>query len=216
MTRAPDGTDGGKALWVVKVGGSLYDAAELRTWLDTLAAVGGGRLVIVPGGGPFAEQVRAAQGRWRFNDNTAHMMALLAMEQYGRMLTAIEPRLCMAAELPAVTAILQVGGVPIWLPVGMASTAGELGSGWDVTADSIAAWFATLIGAGHLGLIKSVMPHPGRHAASKLAVDGLIDARFQQFAGRSPLRVWWLGRGDHVLLRAFLDGARPPAEILAT
>jgi aspartokinase-like uncharacterized kinase len=48
---------------VVKLGGSLHDAAELGGWLAALAEAPGPARVVVPGGGPFADAVRAAQER---------------------------------------------------------------------------------------------------------------------------------------------------------
>ena len=48
-------------MWVVKLGGSLAYASELPRWLSALAEGAGGRAIIVPGGGPFADQVRHAQ-----------------------------------------------------------------------------------------------------------------------------------------------------------
>lgn len=201
-------------MWVVKLGGSLYDAPELTDWLTALAGAGRGRAVIVPGGGPFAEQVRAAQSHWRFGDAAAHAMAVLGMEQYGHMLVAMEPILRPARSREQVAQALEAGAVPVWLPVAMVEAATDIPAGWDVTSDSLSAWLAAQIGASRLALVKSEMPRPGRHAASTLAVEGLIDARFHQFLGRAPLRAWWLGRGDYPLLPAFLDGASPPAEIL--
>ena len=45
-------------MWVVKIGGSLSHDPALREWLTQLWEVGGGRVVIVPGGGDFADTVR--------------------------------------------------------------------------------------------------------------------------------------------------------------
>jgi aspartokinase-like uncharacterized kinase len=68
-------------MWVVKLGGSLFGSDHLGSWLSLLAKVGS--LVVVPGCGPFADQVRQAQHRWGFDDSTAHIMALLAMSRRG-------------------------------------------------------------------------------------------------------------------------------------
>jgi aspartokinase-like uncharacterized kinase len=47
---------------VVKIGGSLYDTPELKKWLKQLAkAAKDDSIIIVPGGGPFADTVRDAQ-----------------------------------------------------------------------------------------------------------------------------------------------------------
>ena len=45
-------------MWVVKIGGSLSHDSALREWLTLLWEVGGGRVVIVPVGGDFADAVR--------------------------------------------------------------------------------------------------------------------------------------------------------------
>ena len=74
---------------VVKLGGSLFDYSKLSEWLKILSEEGAGKVVIVPGGGPFADQVRDAQKRWKFNDQQAHKMALHAMDQFGIMLCGI-------------------------------------------------------------------------------------------------------------------------------
>jgi aspartokinase-like uncharacterized kinase len=93
-------------MWVVKLGGSLAGSERLREWLAALAGQPG--LVLVPGGGPFADAVRAAQGALRFDDATAHHLAMLAMEQYGRALCALQPGLAPAANPERLTSATKV------------------------------------------------------------------------------------------------------------
>ncbi|HJJ62715.1 MAG TPA: uridylate kinase, partial [Methanocorpusculum sp.] len=64
---------------VVKIGGSLIDAAE--GVLKELLASGVSALV-VPGGGIFADSVRAAD----LDDDSAHWQAISSMNRYGRFL----------------------------------------------------------------------------------------------------------------------------------
>jgi len=75
---------------VVKVGGSLLaDATQLDAVLDVLAAASRERrLLVVPGGGPFADAVREVDRQVRLPDAAAHWMAVLAMDQYGHVLVA--------------------------------------------------------------------------------------------------------------------------------
>ena len=58
---------------VVKLGGSVVRSAELPAWLDAIAA-SRHPIVIVPGGGALADEVRAAQARLGFGDGAAHRM----------------------------------------------------------------------------------------------------------------------------------------------
>src|SRR6202047_4104277 len=52
---------------IVKLGGSLAHTPQFAAWLEALAAWGG-PLILVPGGGVFADCVRAAQGAMGFKD----------------------------------------------------------------------------------------------------------------------------------------------------
>src|SRR5205823_5007158 len=72
---------------VVKFGGGLlaypesFDAA-----LTAIASVARkNRLLVVPGGGLFADAVREVDRRVRLSDDAAHWMAILAMDQYAHV-----------------------------------------------------------------------------------------------------------------------------------
>ena len=67
---------------VLKLGGSYAFSPFLKNWIDAVKDCAG-CVVLVPGGGPFADAVRAAQPRMGFDDRAAHEMAVLAMDQYG-------------------------------------------------------------------------------------------------------------------------------------
>ena len=158
---------------VVKLGGSLAFAPALTDWLAALAA-GRGRAVLVPGGGPFADQVREAQRRRPFDDTTAHRMALLAMEQYGLMLCALHPALRPAGSLAAIGRLRRQGLVPVWLPTAMALGRPEIAESWDVTSDSLAAWLAGALRLKDLVLVKSAAP-PQPATAERLAAAAYVD-----------------------------------------
>ncbi len=136
--------------WVVKIGGSLHDSPQLVEVVRRLNDFDAPALV-VPGGGPFADQVRVSQKRWGFDDRCAHSMALLGMRQYGCLLASLGGlRASGRIEAPAVGAASQV-----WLP-DEASLDGHLATSWEVTSDSVAAWVAGELGADWLVLVKSV------------------------------------------------------------
>jgi dihydroneopterin aldolase len=151
-----------RAITIIKLGGSHAFSPTLRDWLDVIAR-SAGHVVLVPGGGPFADAVRAAQPRMNFDDRAAHRMALLAMEQYGHALASLDDRLVPAADEDAIRHALAAHRVPVWMPDRMASEAPDIATTWDVTSDSLAAWLAVRLGAARLVLVKQV------------AVDGSID-----------------------------------------
>lgn len=192
-------------LWVVKIGGSLAHGAEtVRPWLSAVRA-GRGRVVVVPGGGPFADAVRASQPVLGFDDHAAHRMALLAMEQYGIALAAMAEGFVSAATPADLVALTARGCVPVWAPVTMALGAPDIPESWDVTSDSLAAWLARLLGASRLVLVKSA-PRPGGGMPLAAAIRaGLVDRAFDAFA-TGGFDVVCLGPGDHDRLAAALAG----------
>ena len=192
---------------IVKLGGSLATAGTLRTWLDIILTQGGGRSIIVPGGGAFADGVRAAQQRLRFSDRTAHRMALLAMEQYAQLLQELAPRLCPCADEAQIAAALATSTVALWLPSAMVEADPAISESWDVTSDSLAAWLAHRLGATRLVLVKSApAPEPGL-SPTRLAALGLVDAAFPGYAAKAGIPVVYCGPGDGARLAEALRSA---------
>ena len=139
---------------VVKIGGSLWRSPLLARWIAALRAFPG-PLTIVPGGGPFADAVRAAQPPMGFSDHAAHKMAVLAMEQYGLALVDKFDGLESAATPEEAGAVHASGNIAVWRPSAMAPRL-NVAASWDVTSDSLSAIYAHESGAARLLLIKSV------------------------------------------------------------
>jgi aspartokinase-like uncharacterized kinase len=191
---------------VVKLGGSLSDAATLPGWLDALGRLAG-QVVLVPGGGPFADQVRAAQRRWGFDDRAAHRMALLAMEQYGVMLAALHPALRPARSGREIARLRRAGCVPVWLPCAMALGRPEIAESWDVTSDSLAAWLAARIGLRRLVLVKSAAV-PEEAPAAALVERGLVDPVLPSLLRAGRVAAWCIGAGNVAAFAAALAAGR--------
>ncbi|GLS38457.1 dihydroneopterin aldolase [Mesorhizobium tianshanense] len=162
---------------VVKLGGSTVRAAELESWI---AALAGSKLpvVIVPGGGLFADQVRETQIRMDFSDTAAHAMAILAMEQFGQIILDRDERLAPARSLQEMARASDAGKVPVWLPSSLALSAPDIPVSWDITSDSLAAWLAGKLGAKALLLIKQTGAFFGSDTIDSLATRGIVDAGF--------------------------------------
>jgi aspartokinase-like uncharacterized kinase len=174
---------------IVKLGGSLAAAGTLRLWLDVILTQGGGRAVIVPGGGDFADCVRAAQRRLGFSDRTAHRMALLAMEQYALLLQELAPALRPCADEKQIAAALAAGAIALWLPSRMVEADPAIAESWDVTSDSLAAWLAHRVGATRLVLVKSAPAPEPPLSPEQLAALGLVDPGFPRYAAKAGIPV---------------------------
>ena len=120
---------------VVKVGGSLFH--QIRS-LAPVFKNSECPLLLIPGGGPFADTVR----RYNINNDSAHWMAVAAMEQFGWYISShgILPTAEMA--VPSVTTF--------FLPYRYFLSHDGLPHTWDVTSDTMAAWVAACL---HLDLL---------------------------------------------------------------
>jgi aspartokinase-like uncharacterized kinase len=182
-------------MWVVKLGGSLANAEELPRWLDVIATAGAGKVVLVPGGGPWADEVRVAQRLEGFDDRVAHRKALRAMEQYGRVLAATRPGFALADSIAAIREVLKTNQVPVWMPFEIVVADPSIPENWDVTSDSLSAWLAGLLKSPTLVLVKSV--EVGEADANNMAAHGLIDPCFWEFAATASCAVRILGKNRH-------------------
>lgn len=188
---------------VVKLGGSLAIAGSLRSWIETISRHGRGRCVVVPGGGVFADAVRAAQRRFEISDRAAHLMALLAMEQYAEMLVDLAPAWRPCTSAGDLRAVVADGGIGVWLPRAMVASASGIAASWNVTSDSLAAWLARRLEAKRLVLVKSAPPPPPPLSPARLAEAGLVDPAFPVYA-TAVCELDYCGPGDERRLAAAL------------
>ena len=148
---------------MVKVGGGLSAIpGALDQVAATLASAGGRlRLVVVPGGGPFADAVRRFGEQAPLSDDAAHWMAMLAMDQYAHILAERIPA-PLVDEPGAVAASVGRSGVAVLAPYRWMRAADVLPHSWDATSDSVAAFVAGALDAERLVLIKPVDETAGR------------------------------------------------------
>jgi aspartokinase-like uncharacterized kinase len=119
--------------------------------METLATTAQRRwIVVVPGGGSFSDAVRRADHRFRLDNSAAHWMAILAMDQYGHLLADLAPGTVLVRSRRE----LAPGRLNVLAPSAWLRRADPLPHSWDVTSDSIAAWFARTLRVRRLLLVK--------------------------------------------------------------
>ena len=143
---------------VIKVGGSLAEDPErlkaLCRKLSELAKTYA--LIVVPGGGRFADAVRELDQRFNLSSAVSHRMAILGMDQFGLLLCQVIPDSCATYLLDDAKQLSEVGVVPVFLPSRLMFRADPLENSWDVTSDSIAAYVANRVRAKKLILATDV------------------------------------------------------------
>ena len=147
---------------VVKFGGGLLDRnGAFERVTAALAACSAGRSVlVVPGGGPFADVVRERCRHHQIDADTAHWMAILGMDQYAHALAGRIGRAALVERERDIPVALAAGRIPVLAPYQWLRAADPLPHSWDVTSDSIAAWLTGVLGAARLILLKPVAGDP--------------------------------------------------------
>lgn len=169
---------------IIKLGGSLFHTPELRQWLELLDSASQNEVVvIVPGGGPFADEVRHAQRLHRFSDSSAHHMALLAMAQFGLLIADLAPQ-SKAFYYPQQRDDL-TPGLHVWLPDRHLLDMADIPHSWDISSDSLALWLSQQLGADELMMIKRSTVVSSRIQA--LIQHGVLDKGFTSLYHRQPV-----------------------------
>lgn len=99
-------------------------------------------ILIVPGGGVFADAVRTVDEKFSLSPDAAHWMAILGMEQYACYL---QDKSKLVSSVDTVENLPR--GVSILFPYKLLKARDPLPHTWAVSADTIAAWVAKETGA---------------------------------------------------------------------
>jgi len=143
---------------IVKVGGSLaLHPEKLRNLCAKLSEVSKKHKVIVlPGGGEFADTVRNLDKRFNLTPAASHRMAILGMDQYGFLLSDLLPNSSTINQLEDAQRILDLGKLPVFLPSNFLFSREPLENSWNITSDSIAIYIAGQIHASRVVLVTDV------------------------------------------------------------
>jgi 5-(aminomethyl)-3-furanmethanol phosphate kinase len=171
---------------VVKVGGGLlseHGVEGLRRACAEVEKLSRRRSVlVVPGGGPFADAVRAADDGGRLGDALAHRLALAAMDQLGMVLARLLPAAESTATLRAPAGLGLLLATPAF--------AGRPGvpASWTVTSDSLAVLAAGEIGAREAILLKPVAGVLPRWPSSEAPMPELSASRLAELQAAGEAR----------------------------
>jgi aspartokinase-like uncharacterized kinase len=159
---------------VIKIGGSLAEDPErLRALCAKLGEFAKKyAIIVVPGGGRFADVVRDFGQRFTLSSMVSHRMAILGMDQFGLLLCQIIPDSCATYLLSDAKQLSEIGVVPVFLPSRLMFKEDPLENSWDVTSDSIAAYVASRLHAAKVLLVTDVdgifTKDPKRHSDAAL------------------------------------------------
>jgi aspartokinase-like uncharacterized kinase len=144
---------------VIKIGGNImvnhHDAVEpLFKIISDLGKYH--RLIVTPGGGSLADEVRRMYKEFNLSELTAHYMAILAIDQMAFMINQFLERSRIVFDPSDARRATKGHQIAIIAPFRLMHNRDPLPHLWGVTSDSIAAYIARTMRAEKLILVKDV------------------------------------------------------------
>ncbi len=209
---------------VIKVGGSLAEAPKaLKALCKELSRVTKKySFVVVPGGGRFADAVRDFDKEFKLPAALSHRLAILAMDQYGLVLSQVIPDACTCDDVEEAKQISETRKVPVFLPSKLIFKDDALEASWDVTSDSIAAYVAYKLQAPKVLFVTDVdgiftgnpKTNPDVKLLSEISLTALqafaertsVDRYLAKFLSKNPLDCYVLNGNYPKRVEAVLSG----------
>lgn len=167
---------------VVKIGGGLLRAGGLgglrAACEDAAERAQSQPVLVVPGGGPFADAVRTVDRDVELGDRLAHRLALAAMDQLGMALQWLLPEADPIGHLRAPAAL------GLLLAASAFAGRSDVPETWAVTSDSLAVLAAGAIGAEEAVLLKPVAGVLARWPSDDPPLPALTAAELQALQAR--------------------------------
>ena len=192
-------------LQVWKLGGSLLDLPDLADRLQQYKRFVGEDtpVIIIPGGGPFADAVRGFDEIHHLATDVSHELAMYTMRLSAKLVAAL------LGQEPVVTPAVQDARLAHWSTNSSESVEvwdiyalwqrdfrilshrwGPIPCDWSLTSDSMAAILAAAWGAKRLVLLKSTEVRTGS-SPEEWSVEGQVDVAFPHFA-RHVSQITWV------------------------
>lgn len=132
--------------WVVKVGGSLFPENSVKL-VEAISESTEKEVMIVCGGGSFANHIRDYNNQMNFSATANHESAIMCMDIVGRLLADKISDAEAVFDLNSAKALAKENKIPILLPSRLMHYLDPLEHSWNVTSDSISCYIAQILQA---------------------------------------------------------------------
>ena len=139
-------------MWIVKTGGSWVENSKLPTLVNLLQKFIDQKIVLVVGGGVFADLVRSIYNKNKMSEHTGHILAMKATEIFAYYLRSLNKNIILTSKT---TGFLNKN-LNLWLPTMRLSYEPKFEKSWESTSDSIATWLYSHTKSNGLIFIKSL------------------------------------------------------------
>ena len=174
-------------MMLFKLGGSLLNSGFMKIWIKFITDHFKGRAIIIPGGGLFANHIRAVQKDYNLENDIAHDMALYSMSQMGLLISSIDRiNLHFCNTNHEISRVIEDKKVPIIGSFDFLKTRiGPSNKNWSITSDSISLLISEELQLNTLLIVKSCLCSfvDSKIALNQIKVNklvslGILDASF--------------------------------------
>jgi len=130
---------------VVKIGGSLFPEYTLE--LCEKLSQSNEKIVLVNGGGEFANLLRTYHRDYDYSKQANHWNAIRCMDIIGELIADKNDKIEATNDINSIEDIHNHGNIPLLLCYDILKRYDPLIHSWDITSDSIACWIAHKINA---------------------------------------------------------------------
>ena len=127
--------------WIVKLGGSLFPEDAIKL----CKALVGRKIIVICGGGDFANKIREFDKKNNFSCNSTHKAAILCMDIIGMLLADKVDGAKAVYSLEDAKNLIDEGKLPILLPSRLLEYLDPLEHSWNITSDSISVYISWLL-----------------------------------------------------------------------
>jgi len=139
-------------MWIVKIGGSWLKNPKLPSLINFLQRFANQKIVLVVGGGIFAETVRNVYKSNKMTEETGHILAMKATEIFAYYLRSINQDISISNKI---TNFIEKK-LNLWIPTERLSSEKKFKKNWESTSDSIATWLYSNTKSKGVVFIKSL------------------------------------------------------------
>ena len=143
-------------MWIIKIGGSWIDKVELNELITNLSKYSQlENIIIVVGGGCFADAVRLVYASNQMSEKTGHFLALKGTEMFAYIIKEINKRISLINNIESLKVIDRK--LKVWMPSIVLKDEPSFINSWEPTSDSVAAWLHTKLKSNGLVFVKSLI-----------------------------------------------------------
>ena len=167
-------------MWIIKIGGSWIDKAELNELIISLSKYSKfENIILVVGGGCFADAVRLVYASKQMSEKTGHFIALKATEMFAHILKEINKSISLVNDIESLKIIDKK--LKVWMPSIVLKDESSFLSSWESTSDSVAAWLHTKVKSKGLVFIKSVIFEKKKYKLKYLQDKNVLDKNVDKY-----------------------------------